>query len=419
MTAEIGILNRQCVALAADSAVTISSNGKEKISNSANKLFNLLKGKPIGFMVYGNGSFMGLPWEVVVNYYRETFDDKVAYPTLESICDDFINKISHSPIFHNQDAQSKLIVNKMEIFLEKIIKETQDTLANRYPNMKVEESVALDVLHEIVCVYHSKFSNIEYSENFTESDKEYIYSICDSIVDSLCKHHIELPISTDLFDMLKEVCALLMCKNILFNFSGIVIAGYGDDEFLPRLFHYKIEGIVNNKLKYNVGGTSVIEQSEFNGGITAEIVPFAQQEMVHSILTGMDPSLQEITFNSIAKKFYNISNTIKIDDPVVKGQLETFLSEQFNQIEAEISKYQFDNYISPVLNMVSMLNKDELATMAENLVNITSFKRKFTTDTETVGGPIDVAVISKTEGFIWIKRKHYFNRELNHTYFNI
>ena len=34
-------------------------------------------------------------------------------------------------------------------------------------------------------------------------------------------------------------------------------------------------------------------------------------------------------------------------------------------------------------------------------------------DAETVGGPIDVAVISKGDGFIWIKRKHYFSTELN------
>jgi len=32
---------------------------------------------------------------------------------------------------------------------------------------------------------------------------------------------------------------------------------------------------------------------------------------------------------------------------------------------------------------------------------------------ETVGGPIDVAVISKGEGFVWIKRKYYFEKEIN------
>ena len=35
---------------------------------------------------------------------------------------------------------------------------------------------------------------------------------------------------------------------------------------------------------------------------------------------------------------------------------------------------------------------------------------------ETVGGEVDVAVISKGDGFIWIKRKHYFKPELNPQY---
>ena len=37
---------------------------------------------------------------------------------------------------------------------------------------------------------------------------------------------------------------------------------------------------------------------------------------------------------------------------------------------------------------------------------------------ETVAGPIDVAVISKGDGFVWIKRKHYFQRELNQQFFD-
>jgi len=48
--------------------------------------------------------------------------------------------------------------------------------------------------------------------------------------------------------------------------------------------------------------------------------------------------------------------------------------------------------------------QDELAAMAESLVNLTSFKRKVSMEAETVGGTIDVAVISKGDGFIWIKR---------------
>ena len=36
---------------------------------------------------------------------------------------------------------------------------------------------------------------------------------------------------------------------------------------------------------------------------------------------------------------------------------------------------------------------------------------------ETVGGPIDVAIISKHDGFIWKKRKLYFDKDINQHFF--
>ena len=45
------------------------------------------------------------------------------------------------------------------------------------------------------------------------------------------------------------------------------------------------------------------------------------------------------------------------------------------------------------------------------------FDKQLSLEAETVGEPIDVAVIWKGDGFIWINRKHYFNAELNHRYF--
>lgn len=51
--------------------------------------------------------------------------------------------------------------------------------------------------------------------------------------------------------------------------------------------------------------------------------------------------------------------------------------------------------------------------MAETLVNLTSFRQKVSMSVETVGGPVDVAVISKGDGFVWIKQKRYFELDVN------
>ena len=77
-----------------------------------------------------------------------------------------------------------------------------------------------------------------------------------------------------------------------------------------------------------------------------------------------------------------------------------------------------EDIYGPILESIGSLPKDELASMAESMIHITSLKRKIASDLETVGGEIDVAIISKGDGFIWKKRKHYFKSELNPHFFD-
>ena len=59
----------------------------------------------------------------------------------------------------------------------------------------------------------------------------------------------------------------------------------------------------------------------------------------------------------------------------------------------------------------------DFSRLAETLIMLESLKEKVTRPTESVGGPIDVCVISKSDGFVWIKRRHYFDPKLNPQYF--
>lgn len=60
MTAEIAVLNSAGVALAADSAVTVSREAS-KIYLSADKLFQLSLNAPVAAMVYGTATLLGVP----------------------------------------------------------------------------------------------------------------------------------------------------------------------------------------------------------------------------------------------------------------------------------------------------------------------------------------------------------------------
>ena len=60
---------------------------------------------------------------------------------------------------------------------------------------------------------------------------------------------------------------------------------------------------------------------------------------------------------------------------------------------------------APVIDMVDNLPRAVLASTAEALVSIQSLRHRVTMATETVSGPIDVVLISKADGLVWVKRK--------------
>ena len=61
------------------------------------------------------------------------------------------------------------------------------------------------------------------------------------------------------------------------------------------------------------------------------------------------------------------------------------------------------DFYSPILKTVDSLPKEELGNLASTLIEITSLKRKIDSNLENVGGNVDVALISKGDGFIWKK----------------
>ncbi|MHB1628970.1 MAG: hypothetical protein ACYCVB_11475 [Bacilli bacterium] len=131
----------------------------------------------------------------------------------------------------------------------------------------------------------------------------------------------------------------------------------------------------------------------------------------------IDSYLEQI-FREYPRLLYeSISSAIGKSDIMLKGALEKQSMAIYKQLTRDIRNFRRSTFVNGTLNAVSVLPKDELAEMAESLINLTSLRRRMSPDAETVGGPVDVAVISKGDGLIWMRRKHYFKSELNYAFF--
>lgn len=420
MTAEIGILNKAAVALAADSAVTIQQQKGQKIYNSANKLFMLSKYHPVGIMLFGDASFMGVPWETIIKEYRKILGTK-EYPTIREYINNFTGFLDANTKLFPEAQQTAYLESDVSGYFLSIKQEIKKKLEEKVCNKEtVDDAVAQQIVSEAIKSHFDKWAEFPLLKHISEDDYKAF----------IAKHKTRIEgIATTVFEKLSIIGAdkekLLEISAGLFyrsrfpqRISGIVIAGFGKDELFPSLVVLQLECIVENKLKY-VELEKLSASVDFNNN--AAIVPLAQSEMAHTFIEGVDPMLERFSVSYLERVFNNFPEAmLKALDLKDENQKKEFLkklgdaSKQIcDDYKTRVGAYRQKNHIEPVINIVAVLPKDELASLAEALVNLTSLKRRVTMDAETVGGPIDVAVISKGDGFIWIKRKHYFKPELN------
>lgn len=419
MTAEIALMNKMAVALAADSAVTVK-HGK-KIYNSANKLFMLSKYHPVGIMIYGNAELMEVPWEILIKQFRKKLGTK-KYDRLEDYAQNFIDFLNNNDFIDN-NCQERYFYYSVASYLDMIVDKIEKVLDEKYKEEpKIIDKEITKVVSNVVAEEYEKLNNLKnlpiYHEGFQEEILKSNLKLIDKAIDKVFKD----------YNVTKETRELLMSISTLICFkgkfsserSGIVIAGYGEKEILPALNHYIIDGVYLNKLKYSEPDCSRITFQE-----TATIQAFAQSDMVTTFIEGMDPSLQEFIDSYLESIFSDypsyIYESLKNKDNINKEEFVRKVQNMGNHLlrdfRSKIYNFSRERIVNPIIKNIAILPKDELAAAAEALVNLTSFKRKVSMDIETVGGPIDVAIISKSDGFIWMKRKHYFKPELNNHFF--
>ncbi|WP_211823886.1 hypothetical protein [Proteus terrae] len=429
MTAEIAVYNKTAVALAADSAVTISGGSIYKINNGAEKLFSLSKHQPVGIMVYGVGSLCGVPWEIIIKAYRIKLGAR-HFDQVNDYAEDFWSFLCDSnEIISNEMRISHLEVSFHNVFLSLIEYVKSDRIL---PALKRNESVS--EMDTCVFVQEScekcieNFESCEFFQSFDENTLKEAFDFAIPYAEELFNTHLNgdgcEEFREKITNLLAQVFSLSVCKMSPFGSnSGVVIAGYGDKEYFPNILAFDVYGFFNEKvmLHFNKG------KSTCNGdsGVTA----YAQEDEVNAFMQGVSSDLASYIKGNIEAIPDSASQHLKDavlnkfslrddENDVLLGEIRQVLDAHSKACIHNIEKVVTENYISKVVEMIEFLPKPDLGYMAESLVNLTAFKRKVSNDSETVGGPIDVAIISKGDGFVWIKRKHYFDENLNHDYFS-
>lgn len=417
MTAEVIVMNKLAISVAADSAVTITVARGQKIYQSANKLFALGKHIPVGIMVYGSAEFMGIPWESIVKTYRFHLGTKT-YPSVEDYSRDFTGYLERNRNLFPSQAQERYIKTESHSYLAhmggEIGKHIKDSLKTRTDISEAEVAALIETwlggrLAELRALALADRLPKSFPRKLLKQyEKQFSEAI--SVV------YKDLPLTNLSSARIPAILAEVFSRVLWGNHSGLVIMGFGSQDVFPKAIEYLVRGIAADRLwslrrRYQIIGPDN----------SSAIMPFAQSEMVSTFMEGVDPDLAKFLMGMFATLLTGYIDQVAEALPgseqsmkeEFKKHIATVCKEQLEQLEQGFDKYRKEKHVYPIISMISALPKDELARVAEALVNLTSFKRRVSAQEETVAEPIDVAVISRGDGFVWVKRKHYFPSNLN------
>ena len=133
------------------------------------------------------------------------------------------------------------------------------------------------------------------------------------------------------------------------------------------------------------------------------------ERFIDGIDRQFETQMKKMMDNMIAELVENLSN---LDDEELTAKIKRAASAR---IAGGIRNLK-DVSRKELSSVVAHLSKKELAEFSYSLVELTSRKRRYSSQQETVGGPIDVAILTRNEGFVWVRRKHYFDVDLNPGY---
>lgn len=426
MTAEAAVLNSNGVALAADSAVTIRYPDGEKIYRSANKIFALSRNYPVGCMVYGSAALCDVPWETIIKAYRSELGSE-GFERLEGYAEGLINFIRQHAEMFPADRRRAFARRSIAAYFFYVLETIEERVKERLSTLEGEGLSERQLKLVVTRAIDQHWEDWKDATPCEDEEAEQRLARHNSELFEECIEGVfeDVPISNRSHRRLKDIATWVLSRyrddyQSAAN-SGLVIAGFGTDEYLPALRAYMIAGLPGEDFIHCHPDPR--KMGKISGG--PAIVPFAQQEMVYTFMQGIHP-LYEHLINREMKELIRVLPDLLIDsaddldgldDEGFRERFESAGDEALEQLNTEVKEMARKAFSEPILDVVDVLPKDELAEIARSLVNLTSFRRRVSLQPETVGGPIDVAVISKGDGFVWINRKHYFEKRLNPRYF--
>ncbi|SRR5579862_190050 len=412
MTSEIAVMNQRAVALAADSAVTLIDGGTVVVRNDQRKLYNLVEGRAVGVMFFGVADIMGHPWEHLIEHYQKKVRPK-EFAHLGDYAQSFTGMLDNLKEFFPPDRQKddfKRLLASVYRYIFHLAQYLRETGEDQTIS---DGQILAEAISRIWHDYQFRDDGAPRPDLacFPQGFADKVAREHALIIDELIGYGFApFGLGASAVQQLKEIAVFAVVKDLfLEDVTGLVFAGFGTDDRYPVCVTYLLSAIVLGIVKRGRASVDVIDTE-----IRSKIRMFADSEVTHAFIRGIDFGLERRVYGTMRMMLHAVVDEVveafpdadaARRDQVRKRFKSDLVPQYLDAFRGMIGDYQQQAYINPVLRVLEIAARRELADTARELVSLNVFKKRIMAQKQTVGGAIDVAVISRENGFQWFTKQ--------------
>lgn len=406
MTVAIAAMNAEGVALAADSARTSTlPTRKQRSFHGHDKVFQLQASRTLGAMLYGDTRLAGIPWDTLLALFQEALPAGPPETVAEHLA--AFNRWLMTAECLTKERRLQARDDRLAAVVTDRIHEAISLRADHklvFTDFLVRLAASVEVLREELEVAPPLpgFETVDSEAHRRAFEKDFQRAIARA-----CTGLDELPRNLQL--RLVDLLAVASIRQTpLADTAGMVFAGFGAAQTLPALSSCTYYGYSADLTLLHIDVDLSIDDRT-----PAVIAPFSQPDEIEAFLNRQHPDLLvslRDTWEQMTQALIAAITPMTARWGAGNEFRKEIIAESISKVAANVLERHgyrhtdlLDRWPQDVLNVAAGLPREQLAGVADGLVRLTILRQWISSELdETVGGAINVAVISLLDGFQWV-----------------
>jgi hypothetical protein len=409
MTVEVLLMNRTAVAMAADSAVSVTEDSRVLTSQTGvQKVFVLNGQSASGLMVHGLAEFCGCPWATVVEAFKAK--GLGGEPTLTATVESLVGLLRS--LYGGELVSRDQAATYFRFFVAYAVRDFQlhyERLQGAAPGRPADELLNLALEHLRAEVMQTTLYGDEGPRQVDRGRVGEETQVLRGLVEAHLDDVLEV-MSAELFGQgvvsreMRAKLAGVVRAGLTTTWmpselptTGVVVAGFGRDELSPSYFELQVYGLVGDVLKYDYS-----DAGRLGPDLPVVIKSFAQDSAVNRFLRGADWVFLANTdyasahlANEMFQGMFEGGNMDAGQRKALTGQMTGMVSEavRFGLYQAMRARFTYvlDTYGSKVRSATSA---EPLGRLAGQLLTLPIVESELTGNL-TVARPFSILRLSK------------------------